>query len=46
MDAHHSVNVVTASCVEAGLLATLSMLQSKDAEDFIPAEKALHWLQR
>lgn len=46
VDARHSVTVATASCVEAGLLATLSMLQSKDAEDFIQAQEVLHWVQR
>jgi thiamine biosynthesis lipoprotein len=46
MDARHSVTVATVSCIEAGLLATFSMLQGKDAEDFIPAEKVLHWVQR
>tara|TARA_R110001592_G_scaffold112966_2_gene311620 strand:- start:1077 stop:1961 length:885 start_codon:yes stop_codon:yes gene_type:complete len=46
MDAPHSVTVATASCVEAGLLATLSMLQGKDAEDFIRAQEVLHWVQR
>lgn len=46
MDAPHSVTVATASCVEAGLLATLSMLQGKEAEDFLQAQEVLHWVQR
>jgi FAD:protein FMN transferase len=46
MDAPHSVTVAAATCVEAGLLATLAMLQGEDAEAFLAAQDVLHWIQR
>lgn len=37
-DAPRSVTVVAAHCLEAGFLATLSMLQGPDAEEFLKAQ--------
>ena len=46
MDAPRSITVAAASCVEAGLLATLAMLNGDDAEAFLSAQQVLHWVQR
>lgn len=45
-DAPRSVTVVAASCGEAGLLATLSILQGKGAEDFLKQKGVTHWVMR
>ncbi|MDE2293940.1 MAG: FAD:protein FMN transferase [Gammaproteobacteria bacterium] len=41
-----SVTVAAASCVEAGLLSTLAMLQGAAAEAFLAAQGATHWILR
>lgn len=46
MDAPNSVTVAANSCVEAGLLATLAMLEGLDAEEFLRAQEVLFWVQR
>ncbi|WP_374964257.1 FAD:protein FMN transferase [Spongiibacter tropicus] len=46
MDAPRSVSVAAGSCVEAGLLATLAMLNGREAEAFLAAQNVLHWIQR
>lgn len=46
MDAPHSVTVAANNCVESGLLATLAMLNGRDAEEFLDAQDVLYWLQR
>lgn len=45
-DAPRSVTVVAASCVEAGTLSTLAMLQGAGAEAFLAAQDHPHWVQR
>jgi thiamine biosynthesis lipoprotein len=45
-DAPRSVTVAASSCVEAGLLATLAMLQGADAEQFLQRQGATHWCLR
>ena len=45
-DAPHSVSVAAASCMQAGILSTLAMLQGKCAEDFLEAQDADCWVQR
>jgi thiamine biosynthesis lipoprotein len=45
-DAPRSVTVVGASCGEAGLLATLAILQGADAESFLKDKKVTHWVMR
>ncbi|MFP5440505.1 MAG: FAD:protein FMN transferase [Gammaproteobacteria bacterium] len=44
--APRSVTVVARSCVEAGTLSTLAMLQGLAAEEFLAAQDLPHWVQR
>jgi FAD:protein FMN transferase len=44
--APRSVTVAAASCVEAGMIATLAMLQGADAEDFLAGQDVPHWCLR
>ncbi|MBX2835458.1 MAG: FAD:protein FMN transferase [Gammaproteobacteria bacterium] len=44
--APRSVTVAARTCVEAGMLATLTMLKGKDAEAFAKNEQLTHWIQR
>lgn len=46
MTAPSSVTVAANTCVEAGLLATLAMLNGKGAEAFLQMQDTLHWVQR
>lgn len=41
-----SVTVAAGSCVEAGMLATLAMLEGAEAEAFLEAQGCKHWVQR
>ncbi len=41
-----SVTVAAATCVEAGMIATLTMLQGKDAEAFLKRESVRAWFIR
>ena len=41
-----SVTVAADSCTQAGLLATLAMLQGKGAEDFLASQGLTHWVYR
>ncbi|MGJ8687617.1 MAG: FAD:protein FMN transferase [Spongiibacteraceae bacterium] len=45
MDAPRSVTVAADSCIEAGLIATLAMLNGAEAEAFLEAQDVLFWLQ-
>ena len=45
-DAPRSVTVAASSCVEAGLLSTLAMLQGPDAELFLEQQGAQYWCLR
>ncbi|MGD8394422.1 MAG: FAD:protein FMN transferase [Candidatus Eiseniibacteriota bacterium] len=45
-DAPRSVTVRAATCTEAGLLATLAMLQGAQAERFLRAQTPHHWCVR
>lgn len=45
-DAPRSVTVAAPSCVEAGMVATLAMLQGKRAEQFLKREGARAWCIR
>ena len=40
-----SITVANNTCVEAGMLCTLAMLQGKDAEDFLARENVNYWCQ-
>jgi len=44
--APRSVTVAAPNCTQAGMLATFSMLQGSDAEDFLQAQEIPHWCQR
>jgi thiamine biosynthesis lipoprotein len=44
--APRSVSVAAASCVEAGMLATLAMLKGADAEAFLVEQGVQHWCLR
>ncbi len=44
--APRSVTVAAATCTEAGMLATLALLQGADAEQFLAAQGAQFWLLR
>ena len=41
-----SVTVAASSCTEAGLVATLALLQGKDADDFLREQKLRYWVLR
>ena len=45
-DAPRSVTVVGSSCGEAGLLATLAILQGAGAEEFLKGKGVSHWVMR
>ncbi len=45
MGAPRSVTVAAQSCVEAGLLSTLAMLQGPDAHIFLTEQDVVHWVQ-
>ncbi|MCB1844388.1 MAG: FAD:protein FMN transferase [Halioglobus sp.] len=44
--APRSVTVAADSCTQAGMLATLAMLQGPDAESFLVAQGVKHWCRR
>lgn len=46
VDAPRSVTVAAGTCTEAGMLATLAMLQGKDCEAFLDAEGVRYWCIR
>ena len=45
-DAPRSVTVAAGSCVEAGMIATLAMLQGADAEEFLAGQGVPNWCLR
>ncbi len=44
MKAPRSVTVLADTCTEAGLLATMAMLQGRDAEKFLAEQGGQHWV--
>tara|TARA_R110001592_G_scaffold104699_2_gene294616 strand:- start:10881 stop:11837 length:957 start_codon:yes stop_codon:yes gene_type:complete len=44
-DAPHSASVAAPSCMQAGILSTMAMLQGKHAEAFLQAQDADFWIQ-
>jgi thiamine biosynthesis lipoprotein len=44
-DAPRSVTVAANTCTEAGILATLALLQGADAENFLQREKIRYWCE-
>ena len=45
-DAPRSVTVLANTCTEAGMLATLSLLQGSEAESFLEAQSVRYWCVR
>lgn len=45
-DAPRSVTVHAPTCLEAGLLSTLAVLQGKHAEDFLREQGVPWWIHR
>jgi thiamine biosynthesis lipoprotein len=45
-DAPQSITIVADTCVEAGMLSTLAILQGSGAEDFLSAQSAKFWCRR
>jgi len=43
-NAPHSVTVAAENCTEAGILATLAMLQGDQAEAFLESQQVKHWI--
>jgi thiamine biosynthesis lipoprotein len=46
IDPPRSVTVAASCCLEAGMIATLSMLKGLGAEDFLQAQGVKHWCLR
>lgn len=44
-EAPRSVTVAASTCIEAGLLSTLALLQGADAKDFLQAQEVDFWLK-
>jgi thiamine biosynthesis lipoprotein len=44
--APRSVTVAAACCLEAGMIATLAMLQGAGAEEFLEGQGVPHWCLR
>lgn len=42
-DAPSSITVAAPQCIQAGFLATLALLQGKNAEEFLTQQDILHW---
>jgi len=45
-DAPHSVTVIAETCVEAGILSTLAMLQGPNSESFLEDQQVQFWANR
>ena len=43
-DPPHTVSVAAPTCVEAGMLSTLALLQGKRAEEFLKAQQVPYWI--
>lgn len=46
IDAPHSMTVAASTCVEAGMLSTLSLLQGVNAEQFLDEQNVKYWCIR
>ena len=44
IDAPHTVSVAAATCVEAGMMSTLAMLQGGRAEEFLKIQEVDYWI--
>jgi len=45
IDAPRAVSVAGSSCMQAGMISTLALLQGKNAESFLKAQDIQHWIQ-
>ncbi|MFT4940380.1 MAG: thiamine biosynthesis lipoprotein [Paraglaciecola sp.] len=45
-NAARSITIASSHCIQAGLLATLALLQGPDAEAFLEAQNVKYWCQR
>ena len=45
-NAPHSITVASSSCVQAGMLSTIALLQGKNAESFLDEMDVAYWSQR
>jgi len=45
MGAPSSITVAASTCIEAGLMSTLAMLQGREAETFLKHQDQPHWIQ-
>ncbi|MEE9332990.1 MAG: FAD:protein FMN transferase [Granulosicoccaceae bacterium] len=45
-NAPHSITVAAANCVQAGLLATMAMLEGEHTEAYLKEVNVMHWVQR
>jgi FAD:protein FMN transferase len=45
-NAPRSITVAGSSCLQAGTLSTLALLQSENAENFLQEQQALFWCLR
>ncbi len=44
IDAPHTISVAAPTCVEAGMMSTLAMLQGGDAEAFLKLQEVDYWI--
>ncbi len=44
VDAPHTVSVAAATCIEAGMMSTLAMLQGGRAEEFLKIQEVDYWI--
>ena len=44
IDAPHTVSVAAPTCVEAGMMSTLAMLQGAQAEEFLKLQEVNYWI--
>ena len=44
VDAPHTVSVAAATCIEAGMMSTLAMLQGGRAEEFLKLQEVDYWI--
>jgi len=44
IDAPHTVSVAAATCIEAGMMSTLAMLQGGRAEEFLKLQEVNYWI--
>jgi thiamine biosynthesis lipoprotein len=45
LGAPRSITIAAATCIEAGLMSTLAMLQGSEAADFLKQQTIPHWIQ-